>query len=144
MRKIFIIALREYKAAVKTKSFIIVLFLMPVLMGGSMVVSMLSQNKVDTTDKQFVVIDHSALFSEVLQQAVKQRNESEIFHPETHEKVKPAYHIEFMEPDSTDLVGQKLALSERVKSKEINGFFEIGSSILHPDTDPDNAFVRFY
>ena len=78
MHKVLIIALREYKAAIKTKSFIISLVMMPVLMGGSMAVSLLTQDKVDISDKKFVVIDHSGLFSEDLQQSVKQRNETEI------------------------------------------------------------------
>jgi ABC-2 type transport system permease protein len=144
MHKVLIIALREYKAAIKTKSFIISLVMMPVLMGGSMAVSLLTQDKVDISDKKFVVIDHSGLFSEDLQQSVKQRNETEIYKAETHEKVKPAYFLEFMEPDSINPTKQKLKLSERVKAKELSGFFEIGSSILHPDKDPGNSFVRFY
>ena len=72
MHKILVIALREYKAAVKTKSFIISLVLVPVLMGGSLAVSILTEDKVDTVDKKFVVIDHSHLFSEALQHSVRQ------------------------------------------------------------------------
>lgn len=144
MREILIIALREYKAAVKTKSFLIVLILMPVLMGGSTAVSLIFRNKVDTSDKKMVVIDHSGLFSDVLQQSAIQRNKSEIYNAETHEKVKPAYLLEFVQPDATDPVKQKLELSKRVKSKELSGFIEIGPSVLHPDKDPGNAYVRFY
>jgi ABC-2 type transport system permease protein len=144
MHKILIIALREFKAAIKTKSFIISLVMMPVLMGGSMAVSILTQDKVDTSDKKFAVIDHSGLFSTALQQSVKQRNETEIYKTGTQEKIKPAYFLEFMNPDSMNPSKQKLNLSERVKAKELSGFFEIGSSILHPDKDPGNAFVKFY
>jgi ABC-type Na+ efflux pump permease subunit len=144
MRKIFVIALREYKAAVKTKSFIISLILLPVLMGGSLAVSILTEDNVDTDDKNYVVIDHSGLFAEAIQQSVKYRNESEIFKEGTQEKIKPAYFVAFVNPDPVDPFKQKLDLSERVKSKELNGFFEIGSSVLHPDNDPGNAFVRYY
>ena len=35
MHKVFVVAKREYQAAVKTKSFLISLFLMPLLMGGA-------------------------------------------------------------------------------------------------------------
>ena len=66
MRKIFVIALREYKAAVKTKSFIISLILVPVLMGGSIAVSILTEDKVDTVNKKYMVIDHSGLFSDAI------------------------------------------------------------------------------
>lgn len=144
MRKTLVIALREYKAAVKTKSFIIVLFLMPVMMGGGIGASYIFRNEVDISDKKIVVIDHSGLFSEPLQQSAKQHNETEIFNPETNEKIRPAYIIEFVKPDLTDLINQKLELSKRVKSKDIGGFVEIGPSILHPDNNPDSAFVRFY
>ena len=144
MRKIFIIALREYKAAVKTKSFIISLILLPVLMGGSAAVSILTQNKVDTTDKKLVILDHSGLFAEVLQQSVRQRDDSEIYKPGTREKIKPAYFVEFLTPDTADPFKQKLDLSERIKAKELSGFFEIGPSVLHPDKDPANAYVRYY
>ena len=144
MRKILIIALREYKAAVKTKSFIVSLILLPVIMGGSLAISIISEKKVDTTDRKFVIIDHSALFTETLEQSVQQRNETEIYKPGTREKIRPAFLIEFAVPDTTDPNAQKLELSERVASKDLTGFLEIGKSILHPDADPAHAYLRFY
>jgi ABC-2 type transport system permease protein len=113
-------------------------------MGGSVAVSIIAEKKVDTTDKKFVVIDHSGLFEESLKQSVKQHNEVDIYKPGTTEKVKPAYQIEFVSPDSTDQAKQKFELSDRVSRKELTGFLEIGSSVLHPDADPQNAYVRFY
>jgi ABC-2 type transport system permease protein len=144
MRKILIVAFREYRASVKTKSFIIMLIIMPIMMGGSMAVSFLTRDKVDTEDKKFVVIDRSELFSETLEQRVKQRNENEIFHPQTHEKIKPAYILEFVEFNASDSLKQKLELSDRVIEKELYGFIEIGRSVLHPLSDPANSYVRFY
>ena len=41
-------------------------------------------------------------------------------------------------------MAQKHELSEKVRSKELAGFLEIGPSVLHPDKDPANAYVRFY
>jgi ABC-2 type transport system permease protein len=143
MRKVFTIAVREYKAAVKTKSFLISLILLPVMMGGSAVVSILNEKRVDTVDKKFVVIDHSGLFKETLQENVRQRNETEIYN-EKGEKIKPAYILDFIKVDSADLLKQKMDLSQRVITKELTGFFEIGPSILHPEHDPANAYVRFY
>jgi ABC-2 type transport system permease protein len=109
-----------------------------------MAVSLLSQNKVDTSDKNIVVIDHSGLFAETLQQSIEQRNELEIFNPETHEKIRPAYHLEFVNPDVINPTQQKLELSKLVTSKDLDGFLEIGSSVLHPDTNSANAYVRYY
>ena len=60
MHKTYVIALREYLAAVKTKSFLIGLILMPILTIGGIVVGRLSQNVVDTTERKIAVIDHTA------------------------------------------------------------------------------------
>ncbi len=38
MRKVIVIAVREYQAAVKTKTFVISVLAMPVFMGGSILV----------------------------------------------------------------------------------------------------------
>lgn len=61
MRKTIVIALRDYLAAVKTKSFLISLALMPVLVVAGMLVGRLSENVVDTTEKKIAIIDHTAL-----------------------------------------------------------------------------------
>ena len=37
MRKMIVVAVREYQAAVKTKAFLVTLVLMPVMMGGGVV-----------------------------------------------------------------------------------------------------------
>lgn len=144
MRKVFIIALREYKEAVKTKSFILGLILMPVLMGGGMAAFMIFRDKVDTDDLKIAVIDHSKLVRDTLQERAKFRNEKEIFDKKSGEKIKPAYILEFIQPDTLDPFQQKLDLSDRVRSGELHAFVEIGSSILHPDSIPENALIRYY
>jgi hypothetical protein len=118
--------------------------MLPVLMGGSMAVSLLSQNRADTSDKKIVIIDHSGLFRATLQERASEHNEKEIFREPAHIQTGPAYILEFADTKITDLQGLKLQLSGQVKSKEITGFLEIGNSILHPDNDPENAYLRFY
>lgn len=144
MRKIIVIAKREYNAAVKTRGFLISLIMLPILMGASMAISMLSQNRVDTDDKRIVVIDHSGLFREALSQRADEHNEKDIYREPGHEKTGPAYILEFAETDSSGLQRLKLELSERVKTKVLTGFLEIGPGVLHPDDNPENAYLRFY
>ena len=75
MRKIFVIAARDYRAAVKTKSFIISLLIMPLMMGGSILVQLLLKDKVDITDKSFAIVDRSGLkLAEALIAESKVRN----------------------------------------------------------------------
>jgi ABC-2 type transport system permease protein len=144
MHKSLIIALREYKAAVKTKSFILGLVLAPVLMGGGMAAFMIFKDNVDTDDLRIAVIDQSELVGDALRESARLRNEKEILDPETGEKIKPAYVLEFIPPDSADPFRQKLELSDRVRSGELHAFVEIGPSILHPDSIQENNMIRYY
>lgn len=144
MRKILILAKREYNTAVRTKGFIIGLLLAPVLMGGSGIVFALMKDKVDLSDKRIAIIDNSGIMNEYLSQAVEERNKSEIYNQETGAQIKPAYFIEFITPDTADVFQQKLALSNKVRNKELHAFIEIGPDILHPKEDASKAIVKYY
>lgn len=144
MRKIIVLFKREYLSAVKTKSFIISLILVPILMAGSFVVFIIMDNNQDTSDKKFVVVDHSGLVEDLLKERALQHNENEIYDKETGEKVAPAYLLEFEKPDLADPVGQKNALSDRIRSKDIHAFIEVGKDILHPGDSASQAYIRYY
>lgn len=143
MNKIFTLFKREYKAAVKTKSFIISLLLVPVLMGGSFVVFMIMEDKVDTDDKKMVVIDHSGGLTNVLKEAADYRNEKNIFDQETGDQTQAKFILEFIEPEYTDVFNQKLDLSNRVRSKELHAFIEIGPDIID-SVGTKNSYLRYY
>jgi ABC-type Na+ efflux pump permease subunit len=59
MPKILKLATREYLESVKTKGFIIMLVMMPLVMGGSGIAMLLFQGQVDTWDKRVAGLDHS-------------------------------------------------------------------------------------
>jgi len=144
MRKILILTLREYRTSVRTKSFIIGLLLAPVLMGGSMIVFMLLKDKVDINDKKIAIIDHSGIMADTLVKTAEYRNSHEIFDPETGEKVRSAYILEIIESDSASLFETKIKLSDRVRSKDLHAFIEIGPGIVHPADDPEKARIIYY
>ena len=62
MYKSYIVALREYRAAVRSKAFVITLVAMPILMGGAIVGQLLLKDQVDTKNKNFVIVDRSGQF----------------------------------------------------------------------------------
>jgi len=144
MHKIWTLFKREYRAAVRTKSFIISLVLVPIMMGGGFAAMIIMENNKDTDDKHFVVIDHSGLMTAPLKKALEIRNSEEIFHSHTGEKIDAAYVVEFMEPDMQNPEAQQLALSERVESQELHAFIEIGPDILHPAGEEKEAYLKYY
>ncbi|MCG2815155.1 MAG: hypothetical protein ABIJ35_01170, partial [Acidobacteriota bacterium] len=94
MRKILRFVKREYLAAVKTKGFIIMLLLMPVLMGGSGIAMMLLKDKVDTTDKKVAVVDRSGILSDIIMEAAPLRNDQAVYDKKSGKKLQPAYLFE--------------------------------------------------
>ncbi len=135
MRKILRLLKREYLAAVKTKGFIIMLLMMPVMMGGSGLAMYLLQGQVDTRDRAVVVLDHSEFLKETILKAVDARNAGAVFDKETGKKIRPAWKFEVVDPDANDPQAQKLALSDRIRTNTLHAFVEIGPEVLHPDPE---------
>lgn len=144
MRKILKLTKREYLAAVKTKGFIIMLVLMPVLMGGSGIAMYLLRNQVDTTDKRVAVVDRSGAVAGVILKAAETRNAQAVHDKETGKKIQPAYIFEVVKPDDKDPQAQKLELSDRIRSGELHSFLEIGPKVLHPEGDQSGFRIAYH
>lgn len=143
MNKALIIAKREYRAAVRTKGFLISILLMPVFMGGGLLIFTLLKDKVDLADKKIAVIDYSGLFGDYLVKTAESWNKNDIFN-KSGEKVSPACYFELIRPDTTDPNRQRFNLSERVRKKEIHAFAQIGTDVVHPRQDEDQSRIFYY
>jgi ABC-2 type transport system permease protein len=144
MYKSIQIAIREYLATVRTKGFILGLVLAPILMSGGLIAMMLLKDRVDTTDKKMVIIDHSGRIADTLIARAEQRNREEVFDKQSGKKIKPAYMLEKITPDTDDPEAQKLELSQQVRSKKIHAFLEIGPDIIHPGEDNEKYRLLYY
>ena len=108
MNKIWILFKREYRTAVRTKSFIITLLLFPILMGGSFFVMMLMDDNKDVSDKNFAIIDQTGILENVLINANEERNKNQINDPETGEQAQPIYYLDFITYDADNSFINKL------------------------------------
>jgi ABC-2 type transport system permease protein len=135
MRKMLTVASREYKAVVRTKSFLVSLVLMPIMMGGSVIFQVLLKDMGSTKEKRFAIIDRTAgqeLFPKI-EQSVRRYNDTQIIDPETKKQTKSAIVVERVEPsdEAPEAVSrQRLELSDRVRKKELFGFLEIGTDVF--------------
>jgi ABC-2 type transport system permease protein len=143
MRKTLRIARREYGAQVRTKGFVIGLILAPVIMSGSLIALAIFKDSVDTSDQVIAVMDHSGIVAEALIEATDARNEAAVYN-EDGEKVRPAYVIEIVEPDTVNANMQKLGLSNRVRDGSLHAFVEIGPDVLHPGEDIETYRVTYH
>jgi ABC-2 type transport system permease protein len=143
MHKILTLFKREYRAAVRTKSFLISLLLVPLLMGGGFLAVIISEKNQDTDDKKVAIIDYTGSMEGPIRDALETMNQSEIFDDESGEKVSPAYIVEFVSPDPAHRMDQQMELSQRVKSAELHAFIEIGPDVLHP-SGKEGGYLRYY
>jgi ABC-2 type transport system permease protein len=143
MNKALVIAKREYLAAVRTKGFLISIILLPLFMGGGLIVFTLFKDKVDLSDKKIAVLDYSGLFGEYFIKTAESWNTNEGLN-EKGEKTSPAYYFELILPDSSDQARQKLDLSEKIRRKELHAFVQIGRNVLHPREGAEQSRILYY
>jgi ABC-2 type transport system permease protein len=134
MRKVFVVAKREYNAAVKTKAFLVGLFIMPALMCGSVLVQYLLKDHVDIEEKRVAVVDRTPgqTVLHALEAAAETRKTTEILDPTSGRQIKPVFAVESVvasggAPD--EIERQRFELSERVRRGELFGFLEVGSKV---------------
>jgi len=144
MVKVFRIAKREYLATVRTKGFIIGLVVAPLLFGGSALAMVLFENRVDTRDKVIAIVDRSGLVAQAVMETAEARNAMAVYDQESGEKVQPAYVIEVIAADDADPDAQRLALSDRVRNRELHAFVEVGGGVLHPREDTAGSRIAYY
>ena len=144
MGKIWTIGRTEFLDTVRSKGFLIGVFMMPILMGGSLIFQMLVKDRVDLSPRRAVVVDATGELFAPLQEELAKRNEQEVWSLEPgkeDKQVRPTFEFEAWVPDtSTDGEDPKvarekltLALSERVRQGELQGFFLIGSEVFKVD-----------
>jgi ABC-2 type transport system permease protein len=136
MRKTFVIAVREYLAAVRTKAFVITLVIMPVLMAGSLLVQWLLSGYHDTETKRIAIVDRTPgahLYSAIEKTVQKYNHLTE--DPVTKKRIAPRFELDPVPASANNAearMEQRLQLSERVRRGELFGFLDIGAGVLDP------------
>lgn len=125
IHKVSVVARREYAAMVRTKSFLISVFLVPALMVGSILLQKALADRGSTEDKILVIFDHSGLLTDDLKAAALTRNTAA-----TRKNAdKARFILEFDDAETLD-DERRLALSEKIRGGEIAAFVEFGSAVI--------------
>ena len=138
MHKITTIAKRDYIATVRTKAFIFGLVVAPMLFGGGSIAMSFIRGQPDLKDRHVAIVDHTGVVAGPLMSAAREKNDRELFDKKTHQQIAPRYVFEVMAP-AADSKAQLLALSGRVRRKQLVAFLEIGKDVLRPPDPADDA-----
>jgi ABC-2 type transport system permease protein len=141
--KVWTIAVREYRAIVGAKAFLIALVLMPVLMFAGIAVHSLLQGRVGAEKRTIVVLDATGVLLPRLQEAAKTRDELQAREPKADRRSQPRFEIE---AGPAGLVTNKtrLDLSDRARRGEIDSFVEIPAGVFQPGGKDGASKVLFY
>jgi ABC-2 type transport system permease protein len=135
MRKILLMAKRDYIASVTNKAFILGLIVAPLLFGGGFLAMAIARKKPDLRDKRIAVIDHTGAAARFLIRAAQEKNEKELYAKGTTQQIAPRYVFEVPSASGDDHKAERLALSERIRKHELFAFLEIWPSALEPQPE---------
>lgn len=130
MHKILLIAKRDYLASVRTKAFLIGLLVAPLLFGGSFLATVFLKGQPGKQVRRIAVLDKTGKAATAVIEQVTQQNLRDRFDKQTGAQVMPKYELETVIPDGKDPDRQRLALSDRVRRKELFAFLEIGPAMV--------------
>ena len=142
-QKILRVTWTEFSVAIRSKTFLIGLILLPVMMGGGIFVQHLTKDKKDTKDRRVAVVDKSGQIYSLLAEKATQRNERQVYkgQGEDRKKARPAYILEEVKSPEKDGEEQLiLDLSKRVRKKELFAFVVLDQDIL----DHKNVEFSYY
>lgn len=148
MRRILLIAKRDYLAAVRAKAFLIGLIVAPIMFGGGFIGMTLMKKNPDLADRRIGIVDRSGAVAASIIQAAEDKASRERFDKLTGRQIQPRYVFETVAPDAR-VAEQRLALSDRVRRHELFAFLDIGASAIHPaernDADKESVnHVEYY
>ena len=141
MNKILSVAKAEYLIAVRSKAFIIGIILMPVLMGGGLLVQIFFGNQVDKADRKVAIVDRSGFLYPILYDANAKRETEVVFEEDENgvkRQVRPHFRLELFE-ESKDTSKTGITLSKRVRKGDLFAFLIIDAAILDPDQVSDES-----
>jgi ABC-2 type transport system permease protein len=141
MRKILLVAQRDFKASIRSKPFLFGLILTPILAGGGFIGIGLMKAKPDIRTRRVAIVDHTGRAAAAVIEAAAEKNAKDMFDKETGRQVVPRYTFETVAPDDAHRDAGRLALADRVRRGELFAFLEIGRDAVHPPqaADPEKA-----
>ncbi len=145
IHKIYVVATTEFGSAIRTKSFIVSLLLLPVIMGASILLQIFVAERVDTKPRKFVVIDQSGALYPAIEQAALAHNAKL---PDARGKNARPRMEPGLEPSPTALrAGDSslaLDLADRIHRGEIDAYVEIPSGVIEPAADAKENALQYH
>ena len=121
MNKVWRVARTEYLNLVRSKAFLVSIFLMPVFMGGAATIQALVGDQVDVRDRRVAVIDGTGRLLAPLQRAAAERDAAAL--QGDGGEARSRFQLEPAE-------GDEAQLSARVRDEELFAYVKIDAGVI--------------
>jgi len=121
MSKVWRVAKTEYLNLVRSKAFLVSVFLMPVFSGGAITVQALLKDRVDLRDRRVAIVDGTDRLLEGLKRSADERNTTEAM--KDGAQVKPRFVIE-------GAAGDEISLASRVRNGDLFAYVLVGKGVI--------------
>ena len=139
MRRVLLIAKRDYLQTVLSKAYIIGLVLVPILIGASFLATSLAFRG-NAKDQHVAIIDHTGVAAAAVIQAAEESGrratlDKGIPNAPGGFRIFPRLIFEQVQPEA-DETAQLLSLSDRIRRGELVLVLDISADALRPSDDP--------
>jgi ABC-2 type transport system permease protein len=148
LRRVLLIAKRDYLQTILSKAYIIGLVVVPILIGGSFMVTSLAMRG-SAKEQRVAIIDRTGVVAAAVIQAAEESGrratlDKGIPNAPSGFRIFPRLIFEQVPPESDETV-QLLSLSDRIRRGELVMVLDISADALGPiNDDPPKDLVRIY
>ena len=148
MRRVLLIAKRDYLQTILSKAYIIGLFVVPILIGGSFMVTSLAMRG-SAREQRVAIIDRTGVVAAAVIQSAEESGRRALSDKGIPQapgglRVLPRITFEQVQPES-DETAQLLSLSDRIRRGELVMVLDISAGALAPiHEDAPKDLVRIY
>lgn len=140
MSRIFVVARTEFLAIVRGKAFIIGVLMMPVLIAAAIGFQIFAERRADVSERKLAVVDHTGILYDALATAAAERNREA---DRDGTRVGPVFLLEQVFAGTRTPGELELALSERVRTRDLFAFVEIPATIVDTSLTEDDQLRYF-
>lgn len=143
LRRILLIAKRDYLQVVTSKGFLIGLIAFPLLFGGAFLVIALTSRGDAGKTQRIDIIDRTGVSAAAVIEAAQASNTGTTANPNARFQAVPRFTFEEVKPDP-DQTAQLLSLSDQIRNRQLFMVVDIAPDALRPSADPQQGAVRYY
>jgi ABC-2 type transport system permease protein len=141
VRRILLIAKRDYLQIISSKGYLIGLIMLPLFFGGSFLLASLT-NRGNDKAQRIAIVDRTGKSAAAVIEAAEQSKRETGISPVLRDQAA-RFTFEEVKPEA-DETAQLLSLSDQIRSGRLAIVVDISPEALRPSGDPQRDAVRYY